>query len=73
MTIIEQLIATKIARNPWHAATIANGLHLAELQTDAERMERARLYRLWRNAGEPPAVAFQKAIDNREPMTFTGL
>ncbi len=70
MIVIEQMVAAKIARNAWHAAAIANGLRLGELKTDPERMERCRLYRLWRDAGEPPAVAFRNAIDGREPASL---
>ncbi len=68
MTIIEDLVEAKIARNDWHATAIANGLHLADLRDDSERMKRARLYRVWRDAGALPGVAFQRAIDGRQPM-----
>lgn len=68
MIITDALIAAKIARNAYHAAAIANGLHLADLRTDDERMARARLYRAWRDAGEIPAVAFKNAIAGLQPM-----
>jgi hypothetical protein len=68
MNIIEQLVEEKIARNAYHAAAIANGLHLAELPNDSERLARARVYRAWRDAGEPAVVAFANAITGRQPL-----
>ncbi len=62
MTITDELVQAHIARNVWHAAAIERGLHLADLHNNLERMKRARLYRAWRDAGEPPSVAFQRAI-----------
>ena len=62
MNIIEKLIEIGIASNPFQAAHIANGLQLAECKTDEERLTRAKLYRDWRNAGEPSKVAYLKAI-----------
>lgn len=68
MSMIDQMIAAKIAKNEFNAAAIARGLQLADLKTDEERMARARLYRKWRDAGEPPAVAYVNAIAGRQPM-----
>ncbi len=68
MTIIELLIEAKLARNTFHVAAIANGLELGELRTNEERLARARLYRHWREAGEPPALGFKNAIERRAPM-----
>ncbi len=74
MTIIDQIISAKIARNAFHAAAIANGLRLWELDSDAERMKRVRLYRAWRDAGEIPAVAFANALsDRRAPDPLPGM
>lgn len=70
MTIIESMIADKIAQNVFQAAHIANGLKLAELKTDEERRARYLLYREWRNAGEPSKVAYQNAIDGKVPMVL---
>jgi hypothetical protein len=47
---IDLLIEEDIARNRFQAAHIINGLKLWELETDEERLERARLYRDWRNS-----------------------
>jgi uncharacterized protein YhdP len=66
MNIVEKMIDDKIAQNPWQAAHIANGLKLAECKTDEERVKRYKLYRKWRNAGEPSKVAYQNAIDGKQ-------
>ena len=70
MTIIDQMIADKIAANPFQAAHIANGLKLAELKTDEERRARYLLYREWRNAGEEPKIAYLRAIEGKPPLTL---
>ena len=62
MNIIEKLIADGIAKNMFQSANIANGLRLAELKTDDERIARARLYRDHRNSGETSRTSFEKAI-----------
>lgn len=65
MNIIELLILEKIADNGFRASAIANGLKLADLPTDEERLARARLYRDWRNSkiyGKNTAPCFEKAI-----------
>lgn len=66
MNIIDQMITDKIAKNVFQATHIANGLKLAELKTDAEKIERYKLYRRWRDAGEPSTVAYQNAIDGKQ-------
>ncbi len=71
MTIIENLVETKIARSVRHATAIANGLHFADLHTDEERMARLLLYLAWRGVGTRSAAAFAHAIAGREPMTLT--
>lgn len=50
MTITDLLKANGIASNDFQASHIANGLKLWECETDEERLERARLYRDWRNS-----------------------
>ena len=62
MNIIEKLIEDGIAKNVFQSANIANGLRLAELKTDDERIARSRLYRDHRNSGESSRTAFEKAI-----------
>jgi len=66
MNIVEQLVAEGIAQNNWQAANIANGLELMKCKNDEERMERARLYRDWRNSQAFPKSdtksCFEKAI-----------
>ena len=66
MNVVEWMISEKVAKNGFNAAHIANGLKLYELKDDAAIMARCRLYRKWRNAGEPSAVAYQNAIDGKE-------
>lgn len=67
MNIIEQIINDGIAKNPFQASHIANGLKLYQLKTDAERLSRCRLYRDWRNAGEKSVTAYTKAIAGEQP------
>lgn len=63
MNIIDKLIADGIASNVFQATHIANGLKLTELRDDeGAQIARARLYRDWRNAGEPSKVAYERAI-----------
>lgn len=61
----ELLIQNEIASNVHQAANIANGLRLQELQSDAEKLARANLYRNWRIAGEKSRVAFENAIEGK--------
>ena len=61
--IMDWMITEKIAKNDFNASAIVNGLELYKLLTDDERKARVRLYRDWRNAGEPSKVAFQHAIN----------
>ena len=65
MNIIDWMLTEKIARHWKQAQNIIAGLHLNELYilNDYDGITaRARLYRDWRNAGEPSKVAYQKAI-----------
>ena len=65
MNIIDWMLTEKIARHWKQAQNIIAGLHLNELYSlnDYDGIKaRARLYRDWRNAGEPSKVAYQKAI-----------
>lgn len=66
MNPIEWMISEKIAKNGFNAAHIANGLRLYELKDDAAIKARCNLYRKWRNAGEAPAIAYQRAIEGKE-------
>lgn len=61
--IMDWMITEKIAKNDFNAAAIVNGLELHKLPTDEARKARVKLYRDWRNAGEPSKVAFQHAIN----------
>lgn len=65
MTVIELLKQHKIADNDFRASAIDKGLKLWECIDDEERLERARLYRDWRNSkiyGKNTAPCFEKAI-----------
>lgn len=61
--IMDWMITEKIAKNDFYAAAIVNGLELYKLDSDEAMKARVRLYRDWRNAGEPSKVAFQHAIN----------
>lgn len=61
--LMNWMITERIAKNDFNASAIVNGLELYKLSTDDERKARVRLYRDWRNAGEPSKVAFQHAIN----------
>lgn len=65
-TIIHRLIREGLALNRPHAAAVANLLKLHKMKSDAVRLERARLYRAWRKAGEKKNAAATRAI-NGEP------
>ena len=70
MNIIDWMLTEKIAGHWKQAQNIIAGLHLNELYilNDYDGIKaRARLYRDWRNAGEPSKVAYQKAITG-EPV-----
>ncbi len=60
--IMDWMITEKIAKNDFNAAAIVNGLELYKLDNDEAMKARVRLYRDWRNAGEPSKVSFQHAI-----------
>jgi len=66
MNPIEWMIGEKIAKNGFNAAHIANGLRLYELKDDEAKKARCLLYRKWRNAGEDPDIAYQRAIEGKE-------
>ena len=51
MNVTELLITNGIADNQFRAGHIATGLRLWECETDEAKLERARLYRAWRNSG----------------------
>ena len=63
--IVTLLIQNKIADNGFRAAHIVRGCKLAELETDEERLARARLYRDWRNSqiyGKNTAPCYEHAV-----------
>lgn len=60
--LMNWMIEEKIAKNSFNASAIVNGLRLFEVEGDEAKKARVRLYRDWRNAGEPSKVAFQHAI-----------
>lgn len=67
MNIINWMLERKFAQNSIQAANIANGLKLAELNTDEERCARILLYRKWRPKTDkknqlPTYQAFDLAI-----------
>lgn len=62
MTLIDQLISEHIAENPFHAANMLTVLQCGELPTDAERLERCKLYKAWKQAGETKKAARRRAI-----------
>lgn len=62
MTLIDQLVSEKIADNAYHAAGMLNVLKCGELKSDAERLERCKLYKAWKQAGENKAEARRRAI-----------
>lgn len=69
MNLIEQLIAQGVAKNAFQAAHIANGLKLAEMNNELAQIERAKLYRKWRNSKHAPTSveAYDLAIAGMEP------
>ena len=60
--LMNWMIEEKIAKNNFNASAIVNGLELYKVEGDEAKKARVRLYRDWRNAGEPSKVAFQHAI-----------
>lgn len=66
--IIQRMIDDKIAQNVFQATHIANGLRLALLRDETAQVKRYKLYRKWRDAGEPSKVAYENAIEGKEPM-----
>lgn len=75
MNIINELIMLEYADNGFSAAGMANGLRFADCQNDDERLERARIYRLWRpvsknKGGIKSREAFDLAIAHIEPGDY---
>lgn len=68
LSIQEHMIELKLAKNVFQASHMATGLKLWELKTVEEQIERVKLYRLWRDAGEPSKVAYVNAIEGKQPM-----
>lgn len=66
--IIQKIVDEKLAENVFSASHIANGLKLADLKTEAEQLERVRLYRDWRKHGENTHAAYNRAIKGEKPL-----
>lgn len=64
LPFVKLLMDANIASHPSHAANIIVGLRLDELDTDEARLERAFLYRAWRNSKiyNASAPCYEKAI-----------
>jgi len=62
MTIVELIVQEGLAENGFAAQHIAEGLHLAQLKTEEEMLERVRKYRILRNCGVKSKVAYEQAI-----------
>jgi hypothetical protein len=73
LSIQDHIIELRLAKNVFQASHMATGLKLWELKTVEEQIERVKLYRLWRDAGEPPSVSFANAIEGRQPMELPEL
>lgn len=65
MNLVEELVKQKIADNPFHASGMLNVLECGKLATDEERLERCKLYKAWKQAGENKSAARQNAIDGK--------
>lgn len=65
--LIDTLILEHIADNRFHASNMLNVLHCENLKTDAEKIERCRLYKAWKQAGENKQVARLNAIVGKPP------
>ena len=64
MNDIDLIKSEKFADNDFRAAAIATGCRLWECKTDAEKIERVRLYRDWRVSkiyGKETKPCFEKA------------
>ena len=70
MDVVQMILLDNIAKNQFQAAHIATGLKLWELDSDEKKRKRYKLYREWRNAGEPSKVAYGNAIAGKEPMAL---
>jgi hypothetical protein len=66
MTLIEQLVSEKIAKNSFHAANMLNVLECGALETDEARLARCRLYHRWKLSGENKPAARLRAIEGQE-------
>lgn len=62
MSIVDIMIEQKIAQNAFHAANMLNVLQCGSLPSDAARLDRCRLYKAWKLAGENKTEARRKAI-----------
>lgn len=71
MTIEERIVQEGLAENLFAARHIAEGLHLAQLKTEEEMMERVKKYRWLRECKIKPKEAYRLAIlgiDHSQPI-----
>lgn len=73
MDIITRIVDEGLAENGYAAVHIAEGLHLAQLKTEDEQIERVRLYRQWRHAGESSKGAYWRALNGEVPPQLPGM
>jgi hypothetical protein len=73
LTITEHIVELGLAKNKFQAGHMATGLRLWELHTIELQMERVRLYRRCRDAGQSRADAFANAIEGKHPMELPEL
>jgi hypothetical protein len=71
--IIQKIVDEGLAENSFAATHIANGLHLAQLPDEEKQMERVRLYRLWRHAGENSKWAYLRTLRGETPLMLPGI
>ena len=68
MDIVERIVSEGLAENSFAAQHIAEGLHLAQLKTEEEQMERVKRYRVLRQAGFKSKEAYRLAIQGVSQM-----
>ena len=68
MEITELIVQEGLAENGFAARHIAEGLHLAQLKTEEEMLERVRRYRILRKAGFKSKEAYRLAIQGVSQM-----
>ncbi len=63
MNLVELLIQNKIAKNTFQSAHIVNGLKLWECGNEEQALQKARLYRAWRDSGHLKKTDRRGAFD----------